>query len=138
MMGKSMYIFLALSILGVVFVIVFRTGLRRRFIKNREPLGLEQIFEREVKGHGISYGTFRRVYEVLEHSFSLDIRFVRPSDSVKDIIALDSWDLWVGKEKMEKWMAENLQVRADAPPIRTVMDLLRVAEESTIDQASTK
>src|SRR5436309_8259014 len=88
-----------------------RPSTRRRFVRGREPMDLEGLFERDVKAHGISYQTFRRVYEALGRSFSLDPRLIRPSDSFKDILAFDSWTLWMGQERMEKWLTDNFEVR---------------------------
>lgn len=129
-MSTSVIIFLGLCVLGAFVVAVCRVGLRRQFVRGREPMDLHGIFERDVRERGISYETFRRVYEALGRSFSLDPRLIRPSDSFKDILAFDSWALWVGKERMEKWLADNFEVREAGAPIGTVMDLLRLAQES--------
>ncbi len=129
-MSTSASIFLALCVLGAVVVVAWRVGLRRQLVRGREPMDLEGLFERDVRERGISYETFHRVYEALGRSFSLDPRLIRPSDSFKDILAYDSWALWVGKERMEKWLADNFEVREAGAPIGTVMDLLRLAQES--------
>jgi hypothetical protein len=94
-------------------------------------MDLEVIFERDViREHGISYETFCRVYEALGRSFSLDPRLIRPSDSFKGILAFDSWALWVGKERMEKWLTDNFELTEAGAPIGTVTDLLWLVQGS--------
>jgi hypothetical protein len=129
-MEHAVTIFLGLSIVGALAVTACRIYVKRRFVSGRQPMDLERLFDVDVRGRGITYETLRRVYEALGRSFSLDTRLIRPSDSLRDILALDSWGLWIGQERMEKWLADNFEVSETAVPPATVMDLLRLAQDS--------
>ena len=107
---------------------------KRRFLQRRTPVELSTIFQSDLKGTSMDYETFRRVYEAVGQSYSLDPRLIRPSDSFKDFAAFDSFVLWKGKETMEKWLDDNFvfpksEQRAAARQVNTVNDLLRLVQQ---------
>ena len=124
-----MNIFLGLSLAGALVVVVCRVAMRRRFGRGRELMDLRAIFDGDLRTGDVSYETMCSVFDALGTSFGLDPRLIRPNDKVKDILAVDSWSLWGGKERMEVWLAENFDLREGTEDIQTVMDLLLFAQE---------
>jgi hypothetical protein len=102
--------------------------MRRRFVRGRELMELQEIFDRDVRLRDVSFETMCRVFDALGKSFRLNPQLIRPSDRVKDLLVVDSWSLWGGKERMETWLYENCDLKKETADVDTVMDLLLLAQ----------
>jgi hypothetical protein len=75
----------------------------------------------------VSLDTFTRVFRALGEAYSLDPRLIRPDDSLKRLLDMDSWVLDAGTEKLNRWLnsigVEDITVK----PV-TVLDLLLLVE----------
>ena len=123
-----MEIFLVACGVALVFVIAYRTLLRKQSFKDREPLPLEDIYRTVGDQHHIQFNTFAEVYKALGDCYSVDPRLIRPSDSLKKLFDIDSWDLGEGTQRMEAWLAKAFGEIRSGNPMQTVLDLLVRAE----------
>lgn len=88
----------------------------------------EEIYNVYVKNYDVKYETFIEVFKALGNSYSINPQLIRPTDSLKIFFDIDSWDLDVGREKMEEWIVKILKIERPKKEIKTVIDLLILAE----------
>jgi hypothetical protein len=123
-----MQIFLVACGVALVFIVAYRTLLRKQSFKGREPLTFEDIYRTVGEQHHIQFTTFAEVYKALGDCYAVDPRLIRPSDSLKKLFDIDSWDLGEGTYKMETWLAKTFGEIRGGNPMQTVLDLLVRAE----------
>jgi len=125
-----MKVFLFVTLLGGATIAVAFFLLKKRWsLRKRPPEDMVRIFERDVKGAGIEYDVFRRVFEALGQFYGIDPRIIRPNDSFADFDTFDSFRLWEGKERMEQWLAETFKFES-RQRIETVKELLLAVQEA--------
>lgn len=120
---------LAILLFSLVVVIISKHLTRKLAFKGRQPQTLEEIFNSEVKVHGIRYETFTEVYNALGDYYSLDPKRIRLQDPLKKFIDIDSWELGEGTKRINEWLSKNFGIENKQENIDTVLDLLMLIEK---------
>ncbi len=110
---------------GAVLIVAFKWLAKRRAFHGRTPISLEEI-QKSVDDK-VSLHTFTRVFRALGEAYSIDPRLIRPDDSLKTLLDMDSWVLDAGTEKMNQWLAQD-GIDEGARKPATVLDLLLLVE----------
>jgi len=108
-------------------VVFFRRLAYKKIVKNREPEPLELMYSKV--SDQVGFDAFRDVLMVLEESYSIDKRLIRPGDSLDEILSYDSWSLGGGTERLDRWLISN-KVNSRANQARTILDLARIVEDA--------
>lgn len=118
-------LFLLLIVLGVAGIAGLRHRARRMVLMRHAPMELEKIHE--IGAPAVRFSTFKSVYAALGAAYAIDPRTIRPQDSLRLFLDLDTWSLGMGTEKLEQWMASiGIQDLKQRPV--TVLDLLMLAD----------
>ena len=87
---------------AAVLVGAFTFLARRRAVGGRTPMNLEEI-HRSVASN-VTLDTFTKVFHALGEAYSVDQRLIRPEDSLKKLLDMDSWVLDAGTDKLNRWL----------------------------------
>jgi len=124
------WLLVLLLLIGLI-VWVFRIFSRKSFSKNHEMRQLDDIYE-EVKGH-ISFDTFSEIWLKVGEAFSIDPRLIKPSDTLKALCNIDSWDLGRGEDVLSEWIEQKHLGRP--PALTTVLDLAKWIESERMSRS---
>jgi hypothetical protein len=106
-------------VLATAVVLSFRLLARRSFKRGRELQSLSDMHA-AVKDR-VSSEVFNEVWSKVGEAFSIDPRALRPTDTLKSLHGIDSWDLGKGGDALNQWLAQK---QLGKPPhLETVLDL---------------
>ena len=115
-----MGLWLAIAVVvGIAAVVVARTLARKRFAADRQPIPLA-VLATQIDA-SLSADVVSEVWTEIGAAYGIDPQLIRPDDTLKDLAAIDSWDLGNGGDKLNDWLrSKNLSGK---PQITTVKDL---------------
>lgn len=105
-------------ITSLVIFIFSKYVARKNEFKKRRLIELPELYDSDIASYGINYETFKKIYNALGNSYSIDPRLIRSNDPLKKFFKIDSWDLDAGTEKMEEWLCKefNLENSSQSKP----------------------
>lgn len=117
-------------LLGLFFVtsmIIFAVARfvnKRNIVKKRELISLLEVYQHDVAGFSVSYEIYQNVVNAIGAAYRIDPRLLRPSDSLKKLYDLDSWNLGEGTMQLNDWVAQNYGITRFEIEPKTIIDLL--------------
>ncbi|GAB3254613.1 hypothetical protein [Chitinimonas naiadis] len=122
---------LVLFLLCIAAIWLFRAHARKSFLKGREPRQLVEIHAK-VQDQ-VSKEVFNEVWSKVGEAFTIDPRLIEPSDTLKALSSVDSWDLGKGEDALSQWIEQE---RFGKPPaLATVLDLAKWVQTSRLSRA---
>lgn len=113
----------AVVVAAVAVITAARWMSKRDVLRGREPVGLAEMYQQGHRLEG-SYEVFERVFNMVGEAYHVDPRLLRPSDKLKKLYDLDSWDLGEGTEQLNRRIADEFGVTGfDAKPT-TIAELV--------------
>ena len=67
---------------------------------------------------------YEKVVNAIGVAYQIDPRLLRPSDSLKKLYGLDSWDLGEGTMQLNDWVKQNFGITRFEIEPKTIIDLL--------------
>jgi len=119
---------------AAVLVFGFRWAAKRRAFRGRAPVSLEEL-HRSVADR-VTPEVFAQVFRALGEAYSVDPRLIRPNDSLKTLLNMDSWVLDAGTDKLNQWLAQ-VGINESSRQPSTVLDLLLLVEGKLSSGTST-
>jgi hypothetical protein len=113
-------------VVSVVSVLAFKALARRSHVRGREPQSLADMHS-SIKDQ-VSQEVFNEVWLKIGEAFSIDPRLIRPSDLLRSLSNIDSWDLGEGEDALNLWLDQKHL--GTPPPLETVLDLAKWVEAS--------
>jgi hypothetical protein len=124
------YVVVGTLCLAAIAAAFFFSWRERWKYRRRAPRDLSEVFETEIRQRGIGWTAFEEVMNALGKCYSLDPRTIRPSEPLRGLLGLDSWNEGIGTEKLDEWLLH----RAPEPPPQlregTVLDLIEFVARS--------
>lgn len=116
-----MIIWFVVIMVATAAVLGFKIFARRSFGQARDPRPLSELYE-QVKDE-VSAEAFNEVWSKIGEVFSIDPRVLRPTDTLKSLSKIDSWELGEGEDALSSWLVTK---QLGKPPVlRTILDLAR-------------
>lgn len=124
---SSGILWLLLIAIGIAAVIGIGYFSKRKLTSGREPI--EMAANHARVSDQVSFEALRDVLNAIGRAYSLDPKFLRPEDSLDNLLRADSWTLGAGAEKLNQWLVEN---GLDEQPTsaKTVLDLAQLVDDS--------
>jgi len=123
---------LMLLLTAVIVIFIFKTVTKKQVFKGRKTLRLEQIFEDEVAKYGIRYGVFENIFLAIGECYDVDPMLLRPTDSLKILYDIDSWELEEGTEQFNNFLERKFGIAyLDNKPV-TLLELMISIEEKLL------
>lgn len=123
-MQVSGWLFGVFLVVAMLIIVVARLVSKRNIVKKRKLISLLETYQHEVVGFGVSYEIYEKVVNAIGMAYRIDPRLLRPSDSLKKLYSLDSWDLGEGTMRLNDWVAQNFGISRFEVEPKTIIDLL--------------
>jgi len=125
---KQMGIWLGVAVAtALVVVLVSRALARRQFAVGRQAIPLDELagqFDGEL-----SADIIKEVWTAVGAAYDIDPKLLRPTDNLKQLAEIDSWDLGRGGDRLDDWLKEK-QLEGK-PQNTTIKDLAIWVQSST-------
>lgn len=127
---------LAATCVGVaVLVIIFARWISKRNVSTQhEPISLNCMYQQEEPRIDASYETFEQVLNLIGKAYAIDPKRLRPSDKLKTLYGLDSWELDAGTEKLSDWIEQGFGITSFESEPKTISELIVGIEKSRKEQ----
>lgn len=113
----------SLIIVAAVVIVAAQCLSKRSVIKNRSPIDLDELYQSE--GASLtSHDVFRDVMQAVGKAFRIDPRLLRPSDPLKKLYDLDSWDIGEGAEQLSEWLEKECGITCFEKEPKTIIELM--------------
>lgn len=117
--------FVVILVTAALAVLVFKAIARRSFGEGRISQALADVHA-PVRDT-VSAEVFEEVWLKVGEVFSIDPGLIRPTDTLKSLANVDSWDLGEGGDALSRWL-EQKQL-GKPPALKTMLDLAKWVQE---------
>jgi hypothetical protein len=113
-------------IIAAITITAFRYFSRKSFKKGRTPQPLSDIYN--SINEQVSSEVFNEVWLKVGEALSIDPKLIRPSDSLKTLGIIDSWNFYKGEDSLSLWIEQkHLDPR---PQLETMLDLVKWIQQA--------
>lgn len=120
----------AFIVVAVVVVTAARWMGKRSILSGRKPISLAEMYQQDAARNGVSYEVFEKVLDVIGRAYRIDPRMLRPSDKLKVLYDLDSWDLGEGTETLNERVAKDFGITQFEAKPKTIAELVVEIEKN--------
>lgn len=113
-----------LVVVAVAVVAAARWISKRNTLSGRKPISLADMYQQDMATTGTSLEVFEKVLNVIGQAYGIDPRKLRPSDELKTLYGLDSWDLGEGTERLNNQLAEEFGITKFEVEPKSIMELV--------------
>jgi hypothetical protein len=116
---------------AVVVVMVARWMSKRSVLGGRKPIGLEEMHRQYAARADVSYELFERVFNTVGQAYRIDPELLRPSDKLKKLYDLDSWELGEGTETLNERLEKDFGITHFEGEPQTIAELVVEIEKQS-------
>ncbi len=118
-------------VVAIAVVMAARWMSKRSILSGREPINLAEMYQRDAARISGSYEVFEKILGMIGRAYRIDPRMLRPSDKLKSLYDIDSWDLGEGTETLNEQVAKSFGITHFEAEPKTIAELVAEIEKQT-------